>query len=103
MEQERPPPDCQGRKHASLPSPGGHLFKHATRLVVVLCLAFLAAAPAQGGGAKAGTCGVGSYSYAGLTSGTRARGISATLVPTRAPAVADGHVAGWVGVVGSGG
>ena len=46
---------------------------------------------------------MGSYSYAGLTSGTKARGVSATLVPVRAPSVTDGHVAGWVGVMGESG
>jgi hypothetical protein len=52
--------------------------------------------------ALAGSCGLGSYSYAGLGSRTATSGVSATITPTAASAVRDGHVAGWVGVGGVG-
>jgi hypothetical protein len=52
--------------------------------------------------AFAGSCGLGSYSYAGLGSRTPASGVSATITPTAASSVRDGHVAGWVGVGGVG-
>ncbi len=47
-------------------------------------------------------CGVSPFSYAGLGSDRKAHGVAATLVPTRAPSVSSGHVAGWVGVGGAG-
>lgn len=81
--------------------------KRISQLVVVLCLAFLAASPAQGGSAKQGGsskasgCGVSAFSYAGLQSNVKAHGVAATLVPVKAPAVSDGHVGGWVGVGGT--
>jgi len=52
--------------------------------------------------AFAGSCGLGSYSYAGLGSHTATSGVSATITPTAVSAVRDGHVAGWVGVGGVG-
>jgi hypothetical protein len=76
------------------------LLKHAARLVAVLCLAFVAATPAQGGESKASGCGVSPFSYAGLQSNSKAFGVAATLVPLKAPSVSDGHVGGWVGVGG---
>jgi hypothetical protein len=78
------------------------VFKRTTQLVVVLCLAFLAASPAQGGSSKVAGCGVSAYSYAGLQSDVKAHGVSATLAPVKAPSVEDGHVGGWVGVGGTG-
>ncbi len=42
------------------------------------------------------------YSYAGLTTGSRSHGISAVLTPLASPEVVKGHVAGWVGVGGVG-
>jgi hypothetical protein len=77
------------------------LLKQSAQLVVVLCLAFLAVAPAQGSGSKASGCGVSPFSYAGLQSDSTAHGVAATLVPLRAPSVSDGHVGGWVGVGGT--
>jgi len=79
------------------------LLERAVYLVGVLCLAFLAASPAQGAGAKSSGCGRSAYSYAGLHSNERAHGVSATLLQVRAPSVLDGHVGGWVGVGGSAG
>ena len=77
------------------------MFKHTARLVVVLCLVFLAASPAQGGGSKASGCGVSAFSYAGLQSDRKAHGVAATLFAVKAPSVSDGHVGGWVGVGGT--
>jgi hypothetical protein len=48
------------------------------------------------------TCHAATYAYAGLESRSAARGVSATIAPTSAPDVRDGHVAGWVGVGGYG-
>jgi hypothetical protein len=77
------------------------LFKHTAKLVAVLCLAFVAAAPAQAGSAKATGCGVSQFAYAGLQSNSKAHGVAATLAPVSAPDVLDGHVGGWVGVGGT--
>jgi hypothetical protein len=66
----------------------------------VCFLAFLVVNPAVGGSTRASGCGVQQYAYAGLESGSKANGISATLATTVAPAVTDGHVGGWVGVGG---
>lgn len=64
-----------------------------------LAAACAAALPASA--APAG-CGVTSYSYAGLLSTTAAYGVGAELSSTRRPTIANGHVAGWVGVGGAG-
>jgi hypothetical protein len=47
-------------------------------------------------------CHAATYSYAGLESRVVPRGVAAAIAPTAAPAVRDGHVAGWVGVGGYG-
>jgi hypothetical protein len=69
-----------------------------------LSLGLLAAAVSLtlAGPAFAGACHAATYSYAGLGSRHAARGLAATIVPTAAPGVRDGHVAGWVGVGGYG-
>ena len=67
-------------------------------LLAAACLA-AAAAPSP---SRAGSCGAGSYSYAGVGSKVAASGVSATIRPTSAPNVRDGHVAGWIGVGGVG-
>jgi hypothetical protein len=54
------------------------------------------------GPAQAAVCHAGTYAYAGLGSRSSVRAVAATIVPTTAPAVRDGHVAGWVGVGGYG-
>jgi hypothetical protein len=59
-------------------------------------LTALALAPS----ALAGTCGLGTYAYAGVGSRSAASGVSATITPTTTSSVRDGHVAGWVGVGG---
>jgi hypothetical protein len=78
------------------------LLKRTAQLIALSCFACLAAAPAQGGGARAGSCGANPYSYAGLRSDRKAHGVAATIAPVTAPAVSSGHVAGWVGVSGAG-
>jgi hypothetical protein len=57
---------------------------------------FLAAAP------SAFACGTAGYSYAGISSRTTVYGVGATITALSAPAVQNGHVAGWVGVGGPG-
>jgi hypothetical protein len=59
-----------------------------------ICIA--AAAP------NALACGSAGYSYAGVSSRTTVSGVSADLTSLAAPAVQNGHVAGWVGVGGPG-
>ncbi len=68
-------------------------------LLGLLCAIFVAASPAEG---NQGTCGASSYAYAGIQSDRKAHGVSATLVPVENPSVLAGHVAGWVGVGGTG-
>ena len=64
-----------------------------------LAAACAAAVPAF---AAPAACGTASYSYAGVLAPTAAFGVGARLAATRAPVVASGHVAGWVGVGGAG-
>lgn len=69
-----------------------------------LCAAALAPAA---GAAPAGGCGSGAhgrpgYGYAGLQAAAPAHGIRASVTALRQAAVANGHVAGWVGVGGRG-
>jgi hypothetical protein len=68
------------------------------RIVLLLSAATigLAAAP------NALACGSAGYSYAGISSRTSVYGVGATLTSLAAPAVQNGHVAGWVGVGGPG-
>jgi hypothetical protein len=68
-------------------------------LSIALCAA-LAAACFFAVPAFAGTCGQGTYSYAGLGSRTFVRGVAAAITPTVTSTVRDGHVGGWVGVNG---
>jgi hypothetical protein len=70
-------------------------------LVGVSLIAVLAGASAKAtaGPSCAGTSG---YTYAGHQSDTRGHGVRAMIALTRAPSVAAGHVAGWVGVGGPG-
>jgi hypothetical protein len=77
----------------------------ASRWTVVCCalaISLIAPRATLAGSARGGTCHAATYSYAGLESRAVARGIAATIMPTAAPAVRDGHVAGWVGVGGYG-
>ena len=75
----------------------------ALLVLATICAAFVAASAAQAEHAKSSACAGREYSYAGLESATKAHGVSATLAPTAAPTVTDGHVAGWIGVGGAGG
>ena len=68
-------------------------------LAFALSLVATTAAPAA---SQTGTCHAATYSYAGLESRVTARGAAVAIAPTAAPAVRDGHVAGWVGVGGYG-
>ena len=67
-----------------------------TLATLISVLAF-AAAPAA-----AHACGSGGYSYAGVSSRDTVYGVGAALTSLAAPAVQNGHVAGWVGVGGPG-
>ena len=60
------------------------------------CAAALPAVAAPAG------CGQSSYSYAGIRGDSAQFGVGARLAAVRAPSVAKGHIAGWVGVGGSG-
>jgi hypothetical protein len=71
------------------------------RFTIALCAALAAACFLTAPG-WAATCGVGTYSYAGIGSRTFVSGVSATITPTAASTVWGGHVAGWVGVGGAG-
>jgi len=64
-------------------------------------LVFTAAALVTLAGASgAFACGNGGYTYAGISSSSRAFGIGAVITPLPAFNVLSGHVAGWVGVGG---
>jgi hypothetical protein len=77
--------------------------RRITFALALLTLCFVAAAPAMAGGegsSRSTACVGKPYSYAGLTSNSKAHGVSATVVATAAPSVIDGHVGGWIGVGG---
>jgi hypothetical protein len=66
-------------------------------------LAVVAASAAPSGSAgRAASCGDRPYTYAGYAASRRGHGVSAVLTALAAPAVANGHVAAWVGVGGPG-
>ena len=65
-------------------------------LLLGAILAAFAAAP------DALACGSNGYTYAGLASASLTHGVSARLTTIGAASVANGHVAGWVGVGGPG-
>jgi hypothetical protein len=69
----------------------------------VLAAAALAVATTSATAGRAG-CGAGAngYAYAGHQATVRGHGVRATITPTRAPQVAAGHVAAWVGLGGPG-
>lgn len=75
--------------------------RRAIPIAGLLALVFLVAAPAEGGSTVAIGCGVHPYSYAGMQADSKAHGVEATLDPTVAPAVTDGHVGGWIGLGGT--
>ena len=73
----------------------------ATAALAAACASALPVAAAQAHTSAAG-CGASGYSYAGILGDIAQFGISAQLTATRVPAVAKGHIAGWVGVGGAG-
>jgi hypothetical protein len=66
--------------------------------VAALSAACAAVAPALGGGLRCAQ----TYSYAGVRSIETRYGVGARISTLRAPTIAAGHVAAWVGVGGSG-
>jgi hypothetical protein len=78
------------------------------RSVIALLVGALAAAALVGASATASAgraaCGSGNtgYTYAGSQSTYIGHGVRASITAARTPAVAAGHVAGWVGVGGPG-
>jgi hypothetical protein len=81
------------------------------RLALATAVISLAAAAVAGisssatsGSGRAGCAGElgNGYTYAGHQASYQGHGVRATITPTRMPAVAAGHVAGWVGVGGPG-
>jgi hypothetical protein len=75
--------------------------RRITSILALLLLAFVAASAAEAGSTRSTACVGKDYSYAGLQSDSKAHGVSATLAPTAAPSVTDGHVGGWIGVGGT--
>ncbi len=77
-------------------------------LVTVLVGALAAAAlvgastTATAGRACGNAAGDNGYGYAGHQANHRGHGVRATIMLTRGPSVASGHIAGWVGVGGPG-
>lgn len=75
-------------------------------LVAALGLSALAGASktATAGGSVCGAnvAGNGGYTYAGHQATRKGHGVRATITAVRAPEVAGGHVAGWVGLGGPG-
>jgi hypothetical protein len=69
---------------------------------VVAALAGASAMATAGGSCGTDVSGNGGYTYAGHQAAHRGHGVRATITPVRAPEVAAGHVAGWVGVGGPG-
>ena len=67
-----------------------------------LVVAALAAAVAFGAAPAAFACGSSGYTYAGLASQSKTHGVGARLTAIGGARVANGHVAGWVGVGGPG-
>jgi hypothetical protein len=68
------------------------------RLVTLLCACSISLLVASGSAAS--RAGVEGYTYAGLQAAGNASGIQATITALRAPSLASGHVAGWVGLGG---
>ncbi len=74
----------------------------ARRLALVVLLALIGATTTATSAFAAATTCHRTYSYAGVDSPRRAHGVAAVITPLAAPAVANGHVAAWVGVGGVG-
>jgi hypothetical protein len=67
-----------------------------------VAVAALAAAAALGAAPAALACSSSGYTYAGLASSSKTHGVGARLTAIGGARVANGHVAGWVGVGGPG-
>ena len=67
-------------------------------LALIVCAASLVAPRVADASAR--SCASSPYAYAGLIGRQKVGGVRATITAVRAPSVADGHVAGWVGVGG---
>jgi len=67
-----------------------------------LAAAALVGTPSTAGAGSGCPAGEGGYAYAGFQANDRGHGVRATITLTRAPSVAAGHVAGWVGAGGPG-
>jgi hypothetical protein len=74
----------------------------ATALVVATLVGASKAANAGSRACLADGAGNGGYTYAGHQATRRGHGVRATISAFRAPEVAAGHVAGWVGLGGPG-
>jgi hypothetical protein len=68
----------------------------------MLAVAALAAGTSPANAGESAVCGRAGYSYAGFASAARAHGVRADVTAVHEPAVANGHVAAWVGVGGVG-
>jgi hypothetical protein len=69
-------------------------------ILALLSVVVFAVSPAEGGQSKKAACGAQEFAYAGLQADDTAHGVRATIAPLATPNVADGHVAGWIGVGG---
>ena len=69
-------------------------------LALLSAVVFLVA-PAQGSKPSSTACGADEFAYAGFQADTTAHGVRTTIAPLSVPNVADGHVAGWIGVGGA--
>ena len=74
----------------------------AAALVVASLVGTSNAATAGSRACLADAAGTGGYTYAGHQATHRGHGVRATITAVRAPQVAAGHVAGWIGLGGPG-
>jgi hypothetical protein len=81
---------------------GASPLMHLSRLTAVALVALAAACAATAPAGAATACGQASYAYAGVASVDARYGIGARISTLSAPSIAAGHIAGWVGVGGSG-
>jgi hypothetical protein len=79
-----------------------YLLALAPGALAVATLFGVAAAATTGRPCGTDVAGNGGYTYAGHQATHRGHGVRATITVVRAPEVAAGHVAGWVGVGGPG-
>src|ERR1700683_5202449 len=73
--------DAGARRSSRVPF-GGVPIRRVISILAVVFLGVLVASPAEGGAAQSASCGVQSYSYAGLQANSVAHGVAATLVST---------------------